>query len=269
MRILVVADLHGNLAALEAMLAEPHDALICLGDLVGFGPEPLACVRRIRSEARAVVQGNHDHAMAEQQRAPGGPEPFHSLAEATAPIARSELGAAELAYLGALPHWAFVDLDGMRYMLVHATPRDPLYQPLGPDPAAWMAEVEGVDADVVLVGHTHVPFDLHVGRKRVVNPGSVGFPMDGDWRAGYAVIDDGVTTLHRVPYPVERTIDALARTGVAEPAVADLSAWLRTGRVPAATISAERAVHSVTSVRELSPPMVSWNPEHSRSTSHL
>jgi predicted phosphodiesterase len=234
MRALVLSDVHGNVAALDAIAAaERFDAVICLGDLVGYGPEPGACVRWMHASADLVVQGNHDRAVGEGVP-PGCRAQFRWLAEATAPIARAQLAADDRAYLAALPRWAHLTLSGVRYMFVHATPRDPLYQYLGPDAGAWAEEVAGVDADVVVVGHTHLQFDLTAGATRIVNPGSVGQPKDGDPRTAYAVIEDGAIALRRLPYPVDRTIDALQRANVPAAAVADLTALLRTGRVPAA-----------------------------------
>ncbi len=231
MRTLILADVHGNPAALDAVLAEPHEALICLGDLVGSGPEPGACVDRIRSAGATVVQGNHDRAIA-QHEPPGGPEPFRSLAEATISIAYAQLDGEALAYLRALPLSLSLDLDGRRHLLVHATPHDPLYRAVGPDATSWAAELDGVDAGTVLVGHTHVQFDLVLSHQRVVNPGSVGLPLDGDPRAAYALLEDGIITLRRIAYPIERTIGALRRSGLAATVVDELALWLQTGRAP-------------------------------------
>jgi diadenosine tetraphosphatase ApaH/serine/threonine PP2A family protein phosphatase len=114
---------------------------------------------------------------------------------------------------------------------VHATPSDPLYRYLGPDPELWAKEVAGVDADVVVVGHTHLQFELELAGKRVVNPGSVGQPKDGDPRAAFAVLDDGRERLCRATYPVELTIDSLRSAGISAAALAALGSILRTGAV--------------------------------------
>jgi putative phosphoesterase len=231
MRVLVVSDIHGNLAALEAVLATPHEALLCLGDLVGYGPEPAACVHRIRAEGGIVVQGNHDRAIADAVD-PRCRAQFRWLADAVAPLTRSQLSGADITYLSGLPHWTVPEVDGVSLFCVHATPKDPLYRYLGPEPDEWQWEAAGVTADIVLVGHTHIQFDLDAGGRRVVNPGSVGQPKDGDPRAAYAVIEDGKVTLERALYPIERTVDALRLARLPEAAVADLSVLLRTGRAP-------------------------------------
>lgn len=233
MRALIVSDVHGNHAALAAILAaEPHDIAICLGDLVGYGPEPGACVRWARAHARLAVQGNHDRALADGI-APGCGERFAWLADAAAPFGRTQVKGLAMDYLRARPRWALLELDGVRCMCVHATPADPLYRYVGPDADGWAREMRGVSADVVLVGHTHLQFELTIGGKRIVNPGSAGQPKDGDPRAAFAVLEDGEVRLGRVAYPVEETAGALERSTIDPWAAAGLAELLRTGRVPA------------------------------------
>jgi putative phosphoesterase len=236
MRILVLSDIHGNAAALETVAREPHDAVLCLGDIVGYGPQPVECVDWVRHNATVVVQGNHDRAAGSVLRT-GSRSDLEWLADATAPIAREDLSAEDIDYLHACPRWAVTELDGIRYLLVHATPRNPLYTYLGPDPVAWRDQLAGVEADVALVGHTHVQFALRATDDRldihVVNPGSVGQPRDGDPRAAYAVIDRGEVRLVRIDYPIERTVSALRSRGIERTAIDELAALLRTGLVPA------------------------------------
>jgi protein phosphatase len=115
-------------------------------------------------------------------------------------------------------------------LCVHATPTDPLYRYVGPD-GAWEHELVGVTESLVLVGHTHLQFVLSADGHRVVNPGSVGQPKDGDPRAAYAVATDGTIVLERVAYDIERTIAGLEAGGVAPAAVEALATLLRTGRL--------------------------------------
>ncbi|MGH7690601.1 MAG: metallophosphoesterase family protein, partial [Gemmatimonadaceae bacterium] len=127
----------------------------------------------------------------------------------------------------------------VQFVCVHATPRDPLYEYLGPDAESWKDRVQGIAADAILVGHTHLQFRLDLGDRVVVNPGSLGQPKDGDPRAAYALIDDGRVTLHRVAYDVEATVAQLAACAIPARAIAELSALLRTGRVPQQTAPTE------------------------------
>lgn len=232
MRLLVVSDLHGNWPALEAVAREPHDAVVCLGDVVGYGPEPAACVRWLREERAISVQGNHDRALAKGV-APGCSADFLWLAEATSGIAARQLTPHEVHYLARLPEQRSETLDGISYLLLHATPDDPLYRYLRPDSDGWVEALSGVSSERVLVGHTHTPFDRTFGSVRVVNPGSLGQPKDGDPRASYAVIDSGRVRHGRAAYCVERTLKAYQGLGVDPSAVETLAELLRTGRKPA------------------------------------
>jgi putative phosphoesterase len=225
-RVLVVSDIHGNWPALEAVAAVPHDAVVCLGDIVGYGPMPAACLRWLRLRGALIVQGNHDRALADDVPPRCRPD-FEWLAAAAAGIARGQLSDEEVAYLRTLPRTRHVAVGDRRALLVHATPSEPLYSYLGPDPAAWRSAVEGLDVDLVLVGHTHLPFHFQFGQLHVLNPGSVGQPKDGDPRASYAVIEDGIPRLERASYPVERTVEALRAAQIDPAALGELVTLLR------------------------------------------
>jgi predicted phosphodiesterase len=228
-RALVLSDIHGNWPALEAVAAVPHDAVLCLGDVVGYGPQPGACLRWLRASHASIVQGNHDRSVGDDVP-PRCRLDFEWLAAATQHIGRHQLTDEEVTFLGTLPRTRDLVLDGKRVLLLHATPADPLYSYLGPDRDRWQASLAGIQADLVLVGHTHLPFHFHFGDVHVLNPGSLGQPKDGDPRAAYAVIEDGVPRLERANYPVERTVESLESSGVDPVALRVLSALLRTGR---------------------------------------
>jgi predicted phosphodiesterase len=228
-RTLIIADVHGNLAALQAVLADPHDALICIGDMVGYGPEPAACVRRILNEAELVLCGNHDYALA-TGAAPGSPPNLEWLAEATLQLGVSQLSASERVALAELPLRASHMIDGIPYHLVHAAPTDPMYRYLEPTSDGWAREVREIGPEVLLVGHSHLQFRHHVGGRTIVSPGSVGQPRHGDPRAAYMVIEDGTFSFCRVAYRVERTVAALERSGIEPAAAAVLTQLLRTGQ---------------------------------------
>jgi putative phosphoesterase len=216
MRVLLLADIHGNRAALEA-IDEPHDLCLVLGDIVDYGPEPAACVEWVRKNAHACVRGNHDHGVAQdvEVQGVGG---FRFLTACTRPFSVAALSPVQRRYLADLPTSRMVNLEGHRFLLVHATPRDPMDEYAQADPAFWAPRLAGLGADFVCVGHTHQPYTLAVGKTTVVNPGSVGLPRDGDPRAGYAVLtveESGVTVeLKRIDYPADQTVRALFATGI-------------------------------------------------------
>jgi putative phosphoesterase len=230
MRILLLADVHGNWPALQA-LNEPHDLCVCLGDLVDYGLEPAACIDWVRRHAHYAVRGNHDHGVA-QNVVVGGRNGFRYLTSVTRPLTRERLGEDDLRYLSRLPVSQMVTADDTRFLLVHATPRDPLDEYAPPEVEFWQRRLRDVEAEVVCVGHTHLPYVLEVGDKLVINPGSLGQPRDGDPRGSYAIIEDYKVELKRLEYPVEETVRVIQESSLPEDARETLSAVFRTGEVP-------------------------------------
>lgn len=228
MRILLIADLHANWPALRT-LAEPHDVCICLGDLVDYALDPVPCIDWVRTQAHHCVRGNHDHGVAQNVVA-HGKLGFKYLTSVTRPLSRERLATSDIRFLAELPLSRAVTLDDTRFLLVHATPRDPLDEYAPADVEFWERRLENVDADVVCVGHTHQPYVLPVGEKLVVNPGSLGLPRDGDPRASYAVIEDDRVELKRFEYPVEETVAGILESSLPADAKAMLAEVFRTGR---------------------------------------
>lgn len=228
MRVLVVSDIHANWEALRCIPTD-FDEVFCLGDLVDYGPQPVECVEWVRRFAASAVEGNHDHAVSEHVSCGCAPS-FRAISEATRELMWRSLNEEQIEFLRSRPQQLDVQLGGIRFRLVHATPSDPLYTYLKPaDADRWKQEIAAVDADIILVGHTHLPMVLRFGDKLVVNPGSVGQPRDGDPRAAYAIIDDGEPQLMRAEYDVEATIKALVQTGMDDSVVSPLARILRTG----------------------------------------
>ena len=245
-RVAVLADVHANLPALEAVLSDARAqgaaAFLFLGDAVGYGPHPRECVERLAELPQLVaVKGNHDHAVASGELELG----MNRLARASASWTRSTLSAAHLAWLEALPP----EHDGEGWLAVHGAPRDPrrflayVYELSYEDN---LAHLRARGRSLCFHGHTHVQeahAETAVGPARLsgarsyqpdprrpwlVNPGSVGQPRDGDPRAAYALWNrkTGALAAVRVAYDVERTLVAL-RAAALDP---DLVDRLRAGR---------------------------------------
>jgi predicted phosphodiesterase len=225
MRCLVVSDIHSNLEAFEAVLSDAGsvDELWCLGDLVGYGPDPNACVALLQSKPHICIAGNHDWAalgrldLAE----------FNADARAAALWTRKQLTPSSLAFLEALPQELPEPLHE-RFWLAHGSPCHPIWEYIL-DARSATAAFGCFDAGYCFHGHTHVPIlirqagnrgrdrlvwvqpseDLHkLGPERVlVNPGSVGQPRDGNPQASYMLLDLEALTLElrRVDYPYGRT----------------------------------------------------------------
>jgi 16S rRNA processing protein RimM len=175
LRVAALYDIHGNLPALDAVLAEvPDDAAIVVGGDSVAGPFPSETLERLRSLGERIrwLRGNADRELTpgEEDRAP----PEHLA------WVRARLTAEQIAFLHALPPTLALDVDGLgRVLFCHATPRNDVdvFTEITPD-ARIARQFEDVDADVVVCGHTHMQFDRTVGGVRVVNAGSVGWPYE-------------------------------------------------------------------------------------------
>jgi predicted phosphodiesterase len=133
-----------------------------------------------------------------------------------------------------MPVTQHVTVGDHSFLLVHATPRDPMDEYLAAVRDQWESRLEHVDVDFVCVGHTHVPMDLQLSSTRVINPGSVGQPRDGDCRAAYAVIEDGQVEFCRVDYDIDQTLHSMERAGVEASVLRKAAMVLRSGGNPTA-----------------------------------
>jgi putative phosphoesterase len=208
MKLLIVSDIHGNLAALEAVhAAEPHpDAVVFCGDVVDYGPQPVECLRWLKENIDHAVRGNHDNAVAFDAdcRCMGT---FRAYSVATRAWHRTLLDQSDNDFLRGLPTLGEFEWEGKRFRMAHATPQGDLFEYLSMD--QWQDRISNLDADFVLLGHTHVQGMRTFGKTTVVNPGSVGLARDGHGDACYAVFQDGEVELKRIRYDAERTVKAL------------------------------------------------------------
>jgi len=227
-KIAIISDIHANLAALEAFPEKNCDRILCLGDLVDYGPHPKQVIQWIRENNVVCVRGNHDQA-AGYQTASHCSAPFIRLAAATLRYTIDVLSSAESQYLQRLPVHSELTIAKTRFYLVHATPTDPLYGYCAASSGLWVKELEWVDGDVVLTGHTHIPLIRQIGAKTLVNPGSLGQPKTGNPEACYAVWEDGAVTLKTYSYPVESTVSAILEMPLSSSVQEDLIYLLRTG----------------------------------------
>ncbi len=235
MRYLIITDIHANLEAFEAVLgvAGEWDATLCLGDIVGYGPNPNECVARLRQLPNlATVIGNHDVAALGEMDL----NAFNPLARAAAEWTRDVMSSETEQFLRNLGQ---VEEVGS-VTLVHGSPRDPVWEYL--DRLSQAPEnFARFTTKLCFVGHTHVPrvftqqtetketdvfvpepeqsLDLTQSARLIVNPGSVGQPRDGDPRAAYATYDSQADTFefHRVEYPIQQTQKKMRADGLPEP----------------------------------------------------
>jgi predicted phosphodiesterase len=231
-RVAVISDIHGNLSALETVLAaveaDAPDEVWCLGDLVGYGPRPNECCEAVQARAAVCLGGNHDLAV----RGTIDLEEFSGDAAIAASWTRGVLAPAARAYLDSL------EPEGERagVPLFHGSARDPVWEyVLSDETAAVTLELAG--APLVLVGHSHVALEVSLRDEvltggltaagteleldtgmTLLNPGSVGQPRDGDPRAAYLLLDLDArrASFRRVEYDVERTQAEMRTEGLPE-----------------------------------------------------
>jgi putative phosphoesterase len=235
MKILILSDIHGNWAALQAVLAAEPDAdqILCLGDLVNYGPQPAECVAWAMKTLTSdwLIQGNHDRAVALDED-PRSSVPYMALAAATQKLSKRALTPEMKQFLAGLQPLQRFQLDNAICVACHAVPSEPLYEyfPQNSSVTLWESELNAVNyPDFLFVGHTHLPTKTQFRRTLIVNPGSVGQPKDGDPRTAYAVWEDGEVSLRRAEYDVEQTIQAYRGTRIEPQMVGALAEALRTG----------------------------------------
>lgn len=221
MRIAIISDIHGNLTALEAVLADlrtrPVDATYCLGDLVGYVAHPNEVTERIRAEGIPTIMGNYDDGVGFERDECGCAytNPVDKeLGDRSLAWTKATVTAENKAFLRTLVSEIRFDADGRRVLLVHGSPRrinEYLFEdrPI----SSFQRLAASSNADIIVFGHTHKPYTKRVDDVLFVNAGSVGKPKDGDWRACYIILDASDPTspveFIRVPYDVAREAAAI------------------------------------------------------------
>ncbi len=246
MRVLVISDIHGNLQALEAVIAAAgsFDALWNLGDMVGYGANPNEIIERMRALATINVRGNHDRVCSGLTSSEG----FNPVAAEAAAWTNRHLSKENLAWLRDVPQGPIE--AGKRAMCAHGSPlHEDHYIVTMRD--AWLP-LQRMGAEITFFGHTHVQggfsqraedweeeqpvyhqpgapeqftISVAVGSRHLVNPGSVGQPRDIDWRAAFAIYDEDAekVTFYRVPYDVEAAQKAIRNAQLPERLAARLT----------------------------------------------
>ncbi len=223
----IISDIHGNLEALEAVLADIHKQQIvqiyCLGDIIGYGPNPRECIDLVMRHCQVTILGNHD------QAALFDPEGFNAGAERAIFWTRQMLESGDSdsnerrwEFLGELPRMRREE----KFLYVHGSARNPLNEYVFPEDVYNQRKMErifGLVDRYCFQGHTHIPgvftedynfqtpdelgHKIELGEQKVlVNVGSVGQPRDGDPRSSYVVLDDKTVNFRRVEYDFEKTI---------------------------------------------------------------
>jgi diadenosine tetraphosphatase ApaH/serine/threonine PP2A family protein phosphatase len=238
MRILLISDIHANLTAFQKVLddaAGQWDEVWCLGDIIGYGPDPNECVALLREQTHISLCGNHDWAGLGKIDI----SIFNRDARSAIEWTQAQLTNETIDYLSSLSGSTLKE----PFTLAHASPREPIWEYIA-DTAVATANLDHFDTPYCLVGHTHVavtflydptwgmrikmpdydqPLKLGSGRF-IINPGSVGQPRDADPRAAYALLDtEALTFQHRrVAYPIQETQSRMMQHGLPSRLIARL-----------------------------------------------
>jgi putative phosphoesterase len=224
MRLAIFSDVHSNLPALDAVLADIEaagvDRRYVLGDLVGYAPWPNEVLGRLRNENIPIVMGNYDDGtgFGRDECGCAYTNPIEKeLGDRGFAWTKAHTADANKAWLRTLASQIRFEADGRRFLLVHGSPRrinEYLYEDKPDETFARIAA--GADADVIVCGHTHRPYDKTVARTRFVNVGSAGKPKDRDPRACWVLIETAPGSVsvefRRVEYDVEAAARAVEAT---------------------------------------------------------
>lgn len=230
MRLAIFSDIHGNLQALDAVLAdidaERPDAVYCLGDLVGYGANPNEVTDAIRRTGYPTVMGNYDDGVGFEREECGCAyrEPAErERGQRSLAWTKTRVTPENKAFLRTLQNQIRVEADGRRMLLVHGSPRkmnEYLFEdrPL----SSFQRLAQSSDAALIVFGHTHQPYVKVVDAVTFLNVGSVGKPKDGDSRACYAIVENGRPRLKRVPYDIAGAAAAIRATDLPHEFAADI-----------------------------------------------
>jgi|DewCreStandDraft_5_1066085.scaffolds.fasta_scaffold00453_50 diadenosine tetraphosphatase ApaH/serine/threonine PP2A family protein phosphatase len=235
MRYAVISDIHGNLHALEVVLGDIAtrgvDIILCLGDVVGYGPDPNECIAAIQAQRILTLAGNHDWAVIGRLDL----DYFNPLAREAILWTRHVLRPEGRAFLESLP----LEHRVGEILAVHGSPRDPIHEYVL-DGNTALANFLSHDFQICLIGHSHIPgvfaymgeervafrqlpegspFALSPDHRYILNSGSVGQPRDGDPRAAYLIVDTALrsATLIRLEYPFRKTQQKMLKAGLPWP----------------------------------------------------
>lgn len=238
MKIAVMSDIHGNLAALEAVLTDIEskevDTVCCAGDLVGYGPFPYEVIGLIQEKTIPCVSGNYDHAIGNSRivcRCRYKDEEWAQIGADSIRWTLKNITEMNKEYLRELPFELAVGTENHGVRIVHGSPRRNYeYLDADMDDTALNRLIFTCITDVLVCGHTHIPYVRKIGDKLLVNAGSVGLPKHGDPRAAYCIIElngGAEAKICYVEYDFESTASAIIKRGLP----AQLAEVVKTGTV--------------------------------------
>lgn len=242
MKLAILSDVHGNEAALQAVLediqAQNVTDILMLGDISYRGPKPKECLNLIRSRADKVIKGNADAWAVRGIKEGEVPEAAYEMMQAEQTFTSSFLTAEDLRYLDELPATAEIPLTNKRQLFAcHATPESLFDVITNEAPNEAYSTFFNADprAEFFTYGHIHLSYFRQIDGKKLFNPGSIGLPFDGDPRASYVILsreEDIHLQFRRVSYDIDQAVKDLHETGYPEAAIPLLTHIYQHGQRP-------------------------------------
>jgi putative phosphoesterase len=231
LRILLISDAHANIEALNAVLNHTDfDEAVFMGDAVDYGPNPVEVFDLLGHIEAKRVLGNHDAAAAFKIDCRSSRATYTTSVTTRRWITWKLMSQTSLDLLGKAEPKLELEYDGLRVRALHGAPGDPLNKYITKDEAGTL---EMRDADLMILGHTHIAYEVKKDGVWVVNPGSVGFPSDNDPRASCAILETNSrqVTFRRAKYDIEQVVSKLrALLPIDREDLELLSQWLRTAQ---------------------------------------
>lgn len=218
MRLAVLSDIHGNLEALETVIrhlkSKKIDYWVCPGDIIGYGPFPNECIQLVKDSFKYIIMGNHDKACIDDVNrniSAFNPYAYKALLWTTRKLTKESKR-----FLAELPLTETIKIETINLVMFHGSPFHPLDEYVDPSYPTSRLDyyIQSTGANILILGHTHVPMIYKSkGSGKLLNPGSVGQPRDGDPQASVAIIkveEDNVDIeIYRVKYAVDKTVKAM------------------------------------------------------------
>lgn len=211
----IISDVHANLPALNAVLedisARGIEEILCCGDLLGYNPFPNEVVEIIRSRKIPCILGNHDYAVLTKDTSW-----FNYVASEAIRWTIRNIKKENLAFIKAMPFYIKTKKNAASLYLVHGSPMDLLYEYVFPDYDDATLKAYAGENDILIMGHTHIPFKRKINNKLILNPGSVGQPRDRINKASYAVLEAGEkkAEIIRVSYDIDYVAEEILKQGL-------------------------------------------------------
>jgi putative phosphoesterase len=230
MKILLISDAHSNLHALETVLDKvSFDDILFVGDAVDYGPNPFEVYSRLHEAGAKMILGNHDAAAAFGIDCRSSEKMHEASVVTRRRITIPRMPEKGLSELGTAARRLRIDYEGLTVEAMHASPRDELYEYISREQAS---NLEMGGTDLMVLGHTHIQYEVRDSKRWIVNPGSVGMPKDGDPRASYAILDTYKRKVEfgRKDYDIENMLKELSKLIGSEKRIFELlSTVFRTG----------------------------------------